>query len=690
MHNQITSGQSPIRSGIRRILLSSLVMLGCGCGTTLPVPNQLPKPILEGNKTMLTAPWKTAAGLQSYCDESLETAKAIRAELIAGKSGDVLGRYNELLQSVDTSMGWASLMFQVNPTEAIRKTAGECKQRLAEFGNDSMLDRGLFDALNGVSTSGLDDETKRYHSHIMREFKRSGVDKNDAQRARLKTIHGKMVELGQLYQTNVREDVRSITVDDAKALDGLPADWIANHKPGPDGKITVTTDYPDFIPFETYSTNGALRKTLYDVFMQRGFPKNKPIFKELLTLRHEYAGMLGYPTWAAYNAADKMVKTAERVDEFIRELGEIARPRAKEDLKVLLKRKQVDVKGASAIEVWDRFYYLGKVREESYGFDAQAVRPYFPYEQVKNGIMEIYAELFGIEFVALPDAPVWDPQVDAYELRMNGERIAAFYLDMHARAGKYKHAAMFGVQTGLVGGRLPMASLVCNFPDPKDGDGNALMEHTQVQTFFHEFGHLLHHLLARGSRYANLGGINVEWDFVEAPSQLLEEWGWAPEVLGRFAKHVDTGAVIPTDMITKMRESDEFGKGVGVLRQLFYTAYSFYSHNRDPATLDLDEFTDEIYRDYSPYPRIKDGKVYANFGHLIGYSSMYYTYQWSLVIAKDLFTRFNESGLMDKTVAREYRERILEPGGMRDAAELVRDFLGRDYSLDAYKKWLVR
>ncbi len=259
---------------------------------------------------------------------------------------------------------------------------------------------------------------------------------------------------------------------------------------------------------------------------------------------------------------------------------------------------------------------------------------------------------------------------------------------MHPRKGKYKHAAMFPIQTGIKDGRMPMASLVCNFPNPAEGDHQALMEHNQVVTFFHEFGHLVHHLLARNTHWANLAGINVEWDFVEAPSQLLEEWSWDPEVLKRFAKRVDTGEPVPAEMVRAMRRAEEFGKGVAVMRQIFYTAYSFFLHNRDPSTVDLDRYTEEIYAKYSPYPALEKGHVYANFGHLMGYSSMYYTYQWSLVIAKDLFTRFKKEGLLNPDVARAYRRAILEPGGTRDAAELVEAFLGRPYNLDAYRAWL--
>ncbi|MEC9072832.1 MAG: M3 family metallopeptidase, partial [Myxococcota bacterium] len=390
-------------------------------------------------------------------------------------------------------------------------------------------------------------------------------------------------------------------------------------------------------------------------------PENGANLKRLLELRHEYANLLGYPSYAAYVAEDKMIRTSEAIDAFIKKLGTIARPRMEDDLKGLLARKKEDQKKAKTIELWDRFYYVGKVRESRFDFDARELRPYFPYTQVQDGILALYGELFQLEFLPDPDAPVWHPSVRAYQVKEAGEVVARFYLDMHPRDGKYQHAAMFPIQTGLEDGRLPVASLVCNFPDPSDGQ--ALMEHKQVVTYFHEFGHLIHHLLATRGNMVKLAGINVEWDFVEAPSQILEEWAWDPEVLQRFALHVDTREPVPADLVKRMKEAEEFGKGVNVMRQVFYTAYSYYVHARDPGELDLDAFTGEIFERYSPYPDFDGNYVYANFGHLIGYSAIYYTYQWSLVIAKDLFTRFQKTGFMDMETARDYRQTILEPGG---------------------------
>ena len=680
---------------IRGAFALAAVLVSAGCASTRPAArgDRQEGEVQESQAKPIGPFWQDAETLSSRCDAALAEAARLRDALkaaapsAAGADADVLTAFNAMSHALDTASGWAGLMFSVHPDKAVREAGQTCQERLAAFNTEVMLDRGLFDAVAAVDTTGLDALAKRFVERLLRDFRRSGVDQDEATRARLAEIDKEMVRIGQQYQQNIREDVRSVTAD-PEELAGLPEDYITAHPPGDDGKITITTDYPEFFPIQTYAESGALRQRLYEVFMSRGHPKNGPLIQRLLTLRHEYATTLGHPTWAAYTAEDKMARSPETIEAFIKQVASIARPRMKRDLATLLKAKRKDVREARKIEVWDRFYYVGKVRQAEHDFDSKAVRPYFPFVQVRQGILDLYAELFGLRFVRDEAADVWHPQVEAIDMFTGDELVGRFYLDMHPREGKYKHAAMFPIRTGLEGADLPMGSLVCNFPAPADAEGHALMEHEDVVTFFHEFGHLIHHMLARRGPWVSLSGIHVEWDFVEAPSQILEEWAWDATVLQRFAKHVETGEPISADQVQRMRAAEEFGKGVHVMRQVFYTAYSYFLHATEPSDLDLEAFTDAIYADYSPYGRVPNGRVYENFGHLIGYSSMYYTYQWSLVIAKDMFTRFKSEGLLNQDVARAYREAILEPGGTRDASDLVERFLGRPFGLDAYRDWL--
>ena len=636
--------------------------------------------------------WTSAEELTKVCEGKLASAAALREAI--KKAVDVrtvnntLVSFNELMKSLDSASSWASLMFNVHPDEGVRNAAQKCRQAASKFATEIQMDRGLYDAAAAVDVSDADALTKRFLERLLRDFRRSGVDKSEEVRGRLAAIE-ELVKLSQAYGKNVREDVKTLEVA-PEALKGLPKDFIDAHPVKANGKVDLTTDYPDFYPVQRYVQDAEVRKGLYELFMNRAYPANSEILTQVLALRHEKANLLGHKTWASYNAEDKMAKDSETIEAFISDIAKIARPRMKADLKELLKRKKKDDKKARSIEVYDRFFYVNKVQAEKYGFDAQSVRPFFPYKGVKDGILELYGELFSLRFERLTDEPVWHGSVEAYGMyeREGDTLLGRFYLDMHPREEKYKHAAMFPLQTGLEGGQMPIGTLVCNFPDPADGDGNALMEHSDVQTFFHEFGHLIHQLLAQRGTWVSLAGINVEWDFVEAPSQILEEWAWDPGVLARFAKHVETGEAIPAAMVAKMRAADEFGKGVHVMRQVFYTAFSYFLHAKDPRSIKLDSFTDAMYKKYNPYRRMPNDRVYANFGHLIGYSSMYYTYQWSLVIAKDLFTRFKAAGMLDRETADAYRKAILEPGGTADATTLVEDFLGRPFTVEAYKEWL--
>ena len=670
-----------------RALLPVALLSACATST----PNGAGNGTASGSQTAQSVQplWSSPKALKQTCEEGLSKVKDKREAVKSASARTLEGTlvpYNEMLIEVDQVLGMIDLIANVAPEKPVREAAEACERDFQALLSDINLDRSLYEAISAVPTGDLDPQAQRFVKKLLREFKRSGVDKDEATRKKLKELQAEMTKIGQAFSRVVREDVKTIKVD-PKRLKGLPEDFIKAHAAGEDGKISLTTNYPDFFPVQRYAEDETLRKQLYEAFLTRGYPANDTNLKKLLQLRQAYAKLLGYTNWADYNAEDKMAGSAKTIDEFISKITKIARPRMEADLVDLLARKKKDSPKARAIQTWDRFYYVGKVQAEKHGFDARKVRPYFEYKAVTKGLMDLYGELFGISFKPNTTAPKWHDSVTAWDLFFGEERIGMFYLDMHPRDGKYGHAAMFPIITGLQDGQIPVASLVCNFPDPAK-TSPALMEHSQVKTYFHEFGHLIHHLLARGSKWTNLSGINVEWDFVEAPSQLLEEWAWDPAVLQRFAKHTETGEPIPADMVNKMRASSEFGKGLHIMRQIYYTALSFYLHTADPQNIELLDFAKDIQKKYSPFPYPEGTHGYSSFGHLVGYSSMYYTYQWSLTLAKDIFTRFEAAGLLDANVAKAYREEILMPGGTKDAAELVKSFLGRPHNLQAYERWL--
>jgi thimet oligopeptidase len=302
-------------------------------------------------------------------------------------------------------------------------------------------------------------------------------------------------------------------------------------------------------------------------------------------------------------------------------------------------------------------------------------------------VLALVARLFGVELAPAREAPRWHAEVEAYDVLEGGRPLGRVYLDMHPREGKYKHYAQFTLAAGVAGKRLPEGVLVCNFPRP--GASPALLEHGEVKTFLHELGHLMHHVLGGHTRWATQSGVATEWDFVEAPSQMLEEWVWDPEALAGFARHLETGAPIPAELVARMRRADEYGKGLWVRQQMFYAALSLELHRRDPQGLDTTALAAELQERYTPFRHVPGTWFQASFGHLDGYSAIYYTYMWSLVIAKDMYSEFTAHGnSIDPAVAARYRHAVLDATGTKPAAELVKDFLGRPYSFKAYEVWL--
>jgi thimet oligopeptidase len=523
---------------------------------------------------------------------------------------------------------------------------------------------------------------------ILRDFRRSGVDKDDATRERIKALNEEITAIGTEFDRNINEDVRSVDLPSADLLEGLPKDYIESH-PVKEGKITITTNYPDALPVFQYAKNPEVRRRLQWEFLNRGYPKNMSVLDRLLVKRNELARTLGYANYAAYVTEDKMIGSEKAAGEFIEKIAKASGPRTDKDYAVLLDRKRKESPFAEGLEPWDPTYYIERVRAEQYSFSAQEVRPYFQFEKVRDGIFGITAELFGVRFKRVAGVPVWHESVEAYDVFDHGERIGRFYLDLHPRPGKFNHAAAFPLVVGLKGVQLPQAALVCNFPDPRTTKGPALMEPGDVVTFFHEFGHLIHDIFSGGSKWMKTSMGDIEWDFVEAPSQMLEEWARRPEALKTFAVHHKTGKPIPEELVERMERAQAFARGLLVRRQIFFAILSLSYYNRDPKEVDTTAIAKELNARYYPVPWYDGTHFQCNFGHLNGYSAVYYTYMWSLVIAKDLFTPFIKKGsIMNPAQAGKYRRTILEPGSAKPATKMVREYLGRAPRFDAFRTWL--
>jgi thimet oligopeptidase len=601
-----------------------------------------------------------------------------------------LRAYDEAMGALGDAAARASVCRNAHPDAKMRDAADQCEQEVDALSTELSLDRGVYDALAAIDVDGADAATKYYVHKTLRDLRRAGVDKDDATRARVRQLREELLKIGQEFGKNIKDDVRSMKVPPAE-LDGVPEDFKQQHRPGADGLVTITTDNTDYIPFITYARSSKAREELWRLYRLRGHPKNLGVLSRMLEKRHELATLLGYANWAEYATEDKMIGSGKAASDFIARISSASEKRSQRDYAQLLKRKQKDDPTAQSVPPWDSAYYQERVMNEEYGFDSQAMRAYFEYENVKKGVLEITARMFGIEYRKVADAPVWHAEVDAYDVVEGTRLLGRIYLDMHPREGKYKHYAQFTLANGVEGRALPEGVLMCNFPRPRNeaaGNEPALMEHGSVRTFFHEFGHLLHHVLGGHTKWVGQSGVATEWDFVEAPSQMLEEWIWDLETLQTFARHWQTGEPLPASLLQAARAADEYGKGLWVRQQMFYAATSLEFHARDPRALDTTRLMAELQDRYTPFKYVEGTYFHESFGHLDGYSAIYYTYMWSLVIAKDLFSVFAKEGLLNPAPAKRYRRAILEAGGSKPAAELVRDFLGRPYDFSAYQKWL--
>jgi thimet oligopeptidase len=592
---------------------------------------------------------------------------------------DLLRQWDEVSRQLGNVAAVASLLANVHPVEGVRTSCEQSEVEVDRLVTELRQDRALFEIFAAADATGLDAAAARLLDKTLDDFRRAGVDLDDATRRRLTEINERLTAIGQEFGRTIRDDVRTVRVAPER-LAGLPQDWLDSHPAEDDGLVTVTTDYPDSLPARMFVHDADVRREVTVAFLQRGWPVNEARLDELFALRQELATLVGYADWASYDADVKMIKKGSAIPEFIDRIAEAADGPMRRDLGLLLERYRRDVPAATAIDTADSLYYEELVRQERHDVDAQRVRTYFDFTKVQQGLLDVTGRLFGLSYEPVIDARAWHDEVTAYDVIRDGARIGRIYLDLHPREGKYKHAAQFTLADGLADRQLAEGVLVCNF-------SRGLMEHDHVVTLFHEFGHLLHHVLAGAGEWTRFAGVATEWDFVEAPSQMLEEWAWDADVLQTFATDA-SGEPIPSDLVARMRAADDFGKGYQARTQMFYAAMSYWFHTDRPA--DLTAAMQELQARYSPFAYIDGTHMFASFGHLSGYSSAYYTYMWSLVIAKDLFSAFDPDDLFAPDVAGRYRDRVLAPGGTKDAADLVADFLGRPYTFDAYAAWLAR
>ena len=599
---------------------------------------------------------------------------------------NTLSPYDDAVEDLDTAGTQSGLMQAVSPDAKVRDRAQAMVQKVSAVATALSLNPAIFHALSDLDISRADPATQYYVNRTLLEFRLAGIDKDDATRARIQSLNDNITKLATQFQRSTQESQLKVVVKNRAELDGLPDDYINLHKPAEDGSITLTSDSPDVTPVLDFAHSADLRRRMYLAYEDRAYPENVTVLADLLKKREELANLLGYKHWSDLNAADKMATNSQAISHFIDQIDAASRPVADREYQMLLALARKKHPSLTQIAMPDRRYYFEQLRRMEFDFNSEAARPYFPYDRVQQGILDVASRLFKVKFRPAKDAVTWDPSVSSFDLLEGDRRLGRIYLDMHPRPGKDQWFSSASVLDGKRGQQLPEGALICNFSGGKPGEPG-LMEYGEVTTFFHEFGHLMHWIFQGQQQWAGFGG-NLENDFAEAPSQMLEEWMHDPKVLGTFAHHFQTGEPIPADLVRRANRADAFGRGLWARRQLVYTNVSFNLHNTTPDPAKLEKAFADSTKRFLPYGPVEGDHEIASFVHLVGYSSAYYTYLWDKVIAEDFFNRFDRNDLLAPEIALRYRSTVLEKTGSMPANDLVKSFLGRTQTMDAFVIWL--
>ncbi len=707
------------RTTRRALFVASPILVALACGPAqeaAPPPRQPPLPRvpeppraervgpakveLLALDTDPTATGMTKDGIVRLCDAGIARARASLDEVRRLKDAPAeavtwdatIGRFDEVSLAVKSGGDFAGLMAVAHPDEAVREAAKDCEPKMEKLDTEIWLDATLATVVKRYAArkERLEGPRARMLDFVLRDYRRNGLDLPAEKQGELRAMNEELTKLSQEFEHNLASATLSVEAT-PKQLEGLPASYLESHKPDASGKIKITTDYPDYFPVAQYAKDRAFALELYRKFDDRAADKNVALLDRVLAVRARKAKLLGYATWADYVLEPRMAKSPKAVATFLDGLRtHLAAKNANELAEFRAMKKKIGQDPGGPIYPSDRLYLEDLVRKEKYGLDSKVVSEYLEVGKVREGLLAVTERLFDVRYRKV-EAAAWHGDVSTYEVvSAKGELLGRFYFDLHPRPGKYKHAAVFSIRDArrmLDGKRLtPISAIVCNFPrTTKDAPG--LMSHQDTVTFFHEFGHVLHHLLSR-SELSRFSGTSVERDFVEAPSQMLEEWAWSKEVLDLFAKHHKTGEVLPAKLHTAMTRSRGFGRGLGTARQLFLAALDQTYHTREPP-FDTTKVLEEVQSAYTPFKYVEGTHFQATFGHLMGYDAGYYGYQWALAIAQDMFSRFRKAGLFDPKTAADYRAAVLEPGGSDDAGALVARFLGRETNTDAYRAYLA-
>lgn len=635
---------------------------------------------------------------------ALEKAEASVQKLVAVPAAqrtfdNTLGALDDLLCELENDTSFTAFMAYVS-TDAAERARG---QRAEEDFNNWLIGLmkrdDLYNAVKAYAATQprLEGEQKTIYEDALREFRRAGMELPPERREELKQLQMQINKLGIEFEKNIREDETRVPCTLAE-LAGVPKD-VLDAQPRSGDLLLLGMDYPSYVPVQEFCTNETTRQKTWVLYKRRGGKKNVELLEQILKLRAQAAKMLGYPNAAAYETEVRMARNPAAVQAFYDELKPIVRKKAQKDLDefTAAKREQTG-DPAAVLQPWDFAFFEKYLLRTRYQVDSGKVREYFPMQSVVDGLFSITQSLYGLEYrdvtaqASTLGPKLWHEDVKMYQVvdKASGQILGAFYLDLYPRENKYNHAAQWGLRQHKVWSdgtvQRPVAALVCNFPKPTP-DKPSLLPHDDVETFFHEFGHCLHTILSE-TRYYTVGGTNVARDFVEAPSQMFENWVWDKAVLQTFAKHYQTGEPIPDGLVDAMIRARHLGSGLYAEHQMYYGMVDMAYHTAPDGAVDTTKVANDMFTQVELYPAVPEVYFQASFGHLVGYQAGYYGYLWSLVYASDMFQRFRELGIMNPEAGLYYRKKILSRGSSVEEMELVRDYLGREPNMQAFLKHL--
>ncbi|MFO0725960.1 MAG: M3 family metallopeptidase [Myxococcota bacterium] len=615
---------------------------------------------------------------------------------------NTLGSLEAATEKLEVAMTIVGHLESVTSNPELREAYNKVKPEVSAFYAGIPLDAGVYAALRAFASTpeakALPKTEARFLERTLDDFKRHGAELDAAGKQRLEALTREFAEVTLKFSQNVLDATAAweLLIDDPAKLAGLPdsakeaAAESAKQKGQSGWRFTLQA--PSVIAVLTYLDDRAIREQVWRAYNSRGAAQpfdNRPLIERILELRREKAQLLGYRDFADLVLADRMAKTGGRAKSFIDDLAERSKSAFAAENKELEAFRAEQSGQSGPLSPWDLGYWSEKLRVKKYDFDQEALRPYFPLERVVSGLFSTVQRLYGLEVVEAPELPRWSAEVKAYRVKdSDGVVLGSFYSDFFPRDEKRGGAWMNGLITGFPWRGQPHVGLICANVSPPVAGKPALLTHDEVETLFHEFGHLLHHLLSK-VEVRSLAGTNVAWDFVELPSQIMENWCWEREALDLFGRHYETGATIPEDLFKKMTAARTFRAANAMMRQIGFATVDLSLHMewQPGQKRDVFAWARDVMQRFSPAKLPEDYGFIASFSHLfsseVAYAAGYYSYKWAEVLDADAFTRFQREGVFNREVGRAFRQNVLERGNAAEASELYRGFMGREPDLNA-------